>query len=204
MTEPSKPLLKTPLHALHVKLGARMVEFGGYDMPIQYPEGIMAEHNWTRQHAGLFDVSHMGPSFLSLPQLGGGDEAHRKVAAIVEKLVPSDIARLAPGKVQLTVLLNEDGGIVDDLMVGRPPHDDQQGRLYIVVNAGCREKDLAHMGKHLSAFKARTRARAALAALRLTARCRRRPRAAAWTCTSTTSARCLRCRARRRPPRCRA
>jgi len=147
MTEPSKPLLKTPLHALHVKLGARMVEFGGYDMPIQYPEGIMAEHNWTRQHAGLFDVSHMGPSFLSLPQLGGGEEAHRKVAAIVEKLVPSDIARLAPGKVQLTVLLNEDGGIVDDLMVGRPPHDDQQGGLYIVVNAGTKDNDFALIQK---------------------------------------------------------
>ena len=147
MTEPSKPLKKTPLHALHVKLGARMVEFGGYDMPIQYPEGIMAEHNWTRQHAGLFDVSHMGPSFLSLPQLGGGDEAHRKVAAIVEKLVPSDIARLAPGKVQLTVLLNEDGGIVDDLMVGRPPHDDQQGGLYIVVNAGTKDNDFALIQK---------------------------------------------------------
>ncbi|MBP9234970.1 MAG: glycine cleavage system aminomethyltransferase GcvT [Hyphomonadaceae bacterium] len=147
MTEPSKPLKKTPLHALHVKLGARMVEFGGYDMPIQYPEGIMAEHNWTRQHAGLFDVSHMGPSFLSLTQLGGGEEAHRKVAAIVEKLVPSDIARLAPGKVQLTVLLNEDGGIVDDLMVGRPPHDDQQGGLYIVVNAGTKDNDFALIQK---------------------------------------------------------
>ena len=166
MTEPSKPLLKTPLHALHVKLGARMVEFGGYDMPIQYPEGIMAEHNWTRQHAGLFDVSHMGPSFLSLPQLGGGDEAHRKVAAIVEKLVPSDIARLAPGKVQLTVLLNEDGGIVDDLMVGRPPHDDQQGRLYIVVNAGTKDNDFALIqktaGSEAGLFRADDRALIAL------------------------------------------
>ena len=81
MTEPSSPLMKTPLHALHVKLGGRMVEFGGYDMPIQYPEGIMAEHNWTRAHAGLFDVSHMGPSFLALPELGAktaeeGDAAH--------------------------------------------------------------------------------------------------------------------------------
>ena len=118
MTEPSSSLKKTPLHALHVKLGGRMVEFGGYDMPIQYPEGIMAEHNWTRAHAGLFDVSHMGPSFLALPELGGGEDAHRKISAIVEKLVPSDIAGLAPGKVQLTVLLNEDGGIIDDLMAG--------------------------------------------------------------------------------------
>jgi aminomethyltransferase len=143
----SGPLKKTPLHGLHTRLGARMAEFGGYDMPIQYADGIMAEHNWTRTHAGLFDVSHMGPSFLSLPQLGGGDEAHRKIAAIVERLVPSDIAGLAPGKVQLTVLLNENGGIIDDLMIGRPPRDDQQGGLYVVVNAGTKENDFALLQK---------------------------------------------------------
>jgi aminomethyltransferase len=144
MTDVSNtPLKTTPLHGLHTRLGARMAEFGGYDMPIQYADGIMAEHNWTRSHAGLFDVSHMGPSFLSLPQLGGGDQAHRKVASIVERLVPSDIAGLAPGKVQLTVLLDANGGIIDDLMIGRPPHDDQQGMLYIVVNAGTKENDLA-------------------------------------------------------------
>ena len=137
------PLKTTPLHGLHTRLAARMAEFGGYDMPIQYADGIMAEHNWTRTHAGLFDVSHMGPSFLSLPQLGGGDEAHRRIASIVERLVPSDIASLAPGKVQLTVLLNENGGIIDDLMIGRPPRDDQQGMLYIVVNAGTKENDFA-------------------------------------------------------------
>ena len=148
MSEASNtPLKKTPLHPLHTRLGARMAEFGGYDMPIQYAEGIMAEHNWTRAHAGLFDVSHMGPSFLSLPQLGGGDEAHRKIASIVEKLVPSDIAGLAPGKVQLTVLLNENGGIIDDLMIGRPLREDQQGGLYIVVNAGTKENDFAIIAK---------------------------------------------------------
>lgn len=148
MSEASNtPLKLTPLHALHVKLGGRMVEFGGYDMPIQYPEGIMAEHNWTRTHAGLFDVSHMGPSFLALPELGGGEEAHRKVAAIVEKLVPSDIAGLAPGKVQLTVLLNEDGGIIDDLMIGRPADPAMQGALYIVVNAGTKDNDFALIQK---------------------------------------------------------
>ncbi|MEY4783312.1 MAG: hypothetical protein RIR41_1247 [Pseudomonadota bacterium] len=144
MADVSTTSLKTtPLHGLHSRLAARMAEFGGYDMPIQYADGIMAEHNWTRTHAGLFDVSHMGPSFLSLPQLGGGDEAHRKIASIVERLVPSDIASLAPGKVQLTVLLNENGGIIDDLMIGRPPRDDQQGMLYIVVNAGTKENDFA-------------------------------------------------------------
>jgi aminomethyltransferase len=136
------PLKTTPLHALHVRLGGRMVEFGGYDMPVQYADGIMAEHTWTRTHAGLFDVSHMGPSFLGLPELGGGDDAHRKVAAIVERLVPSDIAALAPGKLQLTVLLNEDGGILDDLMIGRCEAPDD-GLLYIVVNAGTKEQDFA-------------------------------------------------------------
>ena len=89
----------------------------------------------------------MGPSVLSLPQLGGGDEAHRRIASIVERLVPSDIASLAPGKVQLTVLLNENGGIIDDLMIGRPPRDDQQGMLYIVVNAGMKENDFALIAK---------------------------------------------------------
>ncbi len=138
---PNSPLKKTALRALHVRLGGRMVEFAGYDMPVQYPEGIMAEHNWTRTHAGLFDVSHMGPSFLSLPQLGGGEEAHGQVARIVEKLVPSDIQGLAPGKLQLTVLLNEQGGIVDDLMIGRPAAPERQGMLYIIVNAGTKEND---------------------------------------------------------------
>jgi len=138
-----KPLKKTPLHALHLAHGARMVEFGGYDMPIQYADGIMAEHNWTRTHAGLFDVSHMGPSFLALPEIGGGDEAHRKISAIVEKLVPSDIAALPPGKLQLTVLLDKNGGIIDDLMIGRAGAPDRQGMLYIIVNAGTKENDFA-------------------------------------------------------------
>jgi aminomethyltransferase len=140
-------LKKTPLHELHLRLGGRMVEFAGYDMPVQYPEGIMAEHIWTRMHAGLFDVSHMGPSFLSLPELGGGDQAHRKVAKIIEKLVPSDIVGLAPGKNQLTVLLDETGGILDDLMIGRPAAPDRQGMLYIVVNAGTKEQDFALIAK---------------------------------------------------------
>ena len=141
------PLKTTPLHPLHTRLGARMAEFGGYDMPIQYADGIMAEHNWTRAHAGLFDVSHMGPSFLSLPELGGGEEAHRKVSTLVEKLVPSDIAGLAPGKVQLTVLLDTNGGIVDDLMIGRPADPTRQGMLYIVVNAGTKDNDFALIQK---------------------------------------------------------
>ncbi len=144
MSEPSNsPLKTTPLHALHVELGARMVEFGGYDMPIQYPEGILAEHNWTRTHCGLFDVSHMGPCFLMLPDGGPAEDVHARIAAIIETLVPSDIAGLAPGKIQLSVLLNAEGGILDDLMIGRPEASSHQGSLYIVVNAGTKEQDFA-------------------------------------------------------------
>jgi aminomethyltransferase len=138
------PLKTTPLHALHVRLGARMVDFAGYDMPVQYPEGIMAEHNWTRSHAGLFDVSHMGPSFLTLPQLGGPD-AHERISEIFEPLVCADVRGLAPGEQKLTLLLNEDGGILDDLMVARPFEENRQGMLYIVVNAGTKESDFARI-----------------------------------------------------------
>jgi aminomethyltransferase len=138
------PLKITPLHALHVRQGARMVDFAGYDMPVQYPEGIMAEHNWTRSHAGLFDVSHMGPSFLTLPQLGGPD-AHERISEIFEPLVCADVRGLAPGEQKLTLLLNEDGGILDDLMVARPFEENRQGMLYIVVNAGTKEADFARI-----------------------------------------------------------
>jgi aminomethyltransferase len=144
---PNTDLKKTPLHAMHVLLGGRMVEFGGYDMPVQYPEGIMAEHNWTRTHAGLFDVSHMGPSFLSLPKLGGPD-AHEKIAEIFEPLVCADVRGLAPGEQKLTLLLNEEGGILDDLMVARPAEEHRQGSLYIVVNAGTKEADFARIAAH--------------------------------------------------------
>jgi aminomethyltransferase len=141
------PLKKTPLHALHVRLGARMVDFAGYDMPVQYPEGIMAEHNWTRTHAGLFDVSHMGPCFLTLPQLGGPD-AHESISEIFEPLVCADVRGLAPGEQKLTLLLNEEGGILDDLMVARPFEEQRQGTLYIVVNAGTKEADFARIAAH--------------------------------------------------------
>jgi aminomethyltransferase len=150
------PLKKTPLHELHTRLGARMAEFAGYEMPIQYADGIMAEHNWTRTHAGLFDVSHMGPSFLAIPKLGGGDEAHNEVSALVERLVPSDIAALPPGKLQLTVLLDSHGGILDDLMIGRAETPDRQGMLYVVVNAGTKEQDFALL-KHAAGTHAELR-----------------------------------------------
>ncbi|MDP3739966.1 MAG: glycine cleavage system aminomethyltransferase GcvT [Hyphomonadaceae bacterium] len=146
-TNEAMPLKKTPLHALHVRLGGRMVEFGGYDMPVQYPEGIMAEHNWTRTHAGLFDVSHMGPCFLVLPQLGGPD-ALEKISDIFEPLVCADVRGLKPGEQKLTLLLDDDGGILDDLMVARPYEEHREGMLYIVVNAGTKEADFARIAAH--------------------------------------------------------
>ena len=107
-------ILETPLHALHVELGARMAPFAGYDMPIQYPDGVLAEHLHTRSAAGLFDVSHMGQALLE-----GAD--HASLAAFLETLCPADLVNLAPGRQRYTQLLNESGGIVDDLMVTRPP-----------------------------------------------------------------------------------
>lgn len=119
-----------------------MVPFGGYSLPVQYPTGIMAEHKWTREQAGLFDVSHMGPSFLTLTNTTGDAEAdHAAVAALIEPLICGDIAGLKPGQVRYTLLLNENGGAIDDLMVARSPLF--AGALYIVVNAGTKEGDFA-------------------------------------------------------------
>ncbi|MDN3921599.1 glycine cleavage system aminomethyltransferase GcvT [Roseateles violae] len=128
-------LLKTPLHALHLELGAKMVPFGGYDMPVQYPSGVMAEHKHTRAAAGLFDVSHMGQVLL----IGAGaDKA-------LETLVPVDIVDLGVFKQRYALFTDEQGGILDDLMVCRRPDD-----LFVVVNAGCKAQDIAHMQKHLA------------------------------------------------------
>ncbi len=141
MTDQTTHRRLTPLHALHAKLGAKMCEFAGYDMPIQF-EGVMAEHNWTREHCGLFDVSHMGPCFLTIAGGPRDDEdAHIEIAKLIEMLVPSDIQGLKPGQARLTVLLNEEGGILDDLIITRPYEADQQGRLYIVVNGAMKEQD---------------------------------------------------------------
>ncbi len=130
------PLLTTPLHDLHLELGARMVPFAGYDMPVQYPSGIIAEHTHTRQAAGLFDVSHMGQAWLVGPD-------HASVSAALERLVPSDILGLKPGRQRYTVLLNAEGGIVDDLMVSRPAAPELDGRLFIVANAARKAVDYA-------------------------------------------------------------
>ena len=132
----TEQLLKTPLHALHLELGARMVPFAGYDMPVQYPLGVMKEHQHTREHAGLFDVSHMGQIRLS------GAEA----AKALETLVPVDIIDLPVGMQRYAMFTHEQGGILDDLMVANLGNDE----LFLVVNAACKEQDLAHLRKHLS------------------------------------------------------
>jgi aminomethyltransferase len=124
------------LHAAHVAAGARMVPFAGYDMPVQYPDGVLKEHLWTREHAGLFDVSHMGQARL------------RGVAplAAFEEVVPGDFINLKAGKQKYSVLLNRAGGIVDDLMAGRPDDDG----LFVVVNGACKDNDFAVIDAELA------------------------------------------------------
>ncbi|WP_417492565.1 glycine cleavage system aminomethyltransferase GcvT [Maricaulis sp.] len=125
----TETLHKTPLHALHLELGGKMVPFAGYDMPVQYPLGIMGEHKQTREKAGLFDVSHMGQARYT------GDEA------ALEALLTCDLALLGAGEQKYTLLLNEQGGIRDDLMVSRP---DGNG-IFLVVNAAMKDQDFAHL-----------------------------------------------------------
>ncbi|WP_349368815.1 glycine cleavage system aminomethyltransferase GcvT [Salinarimonas sp.] len=137
-------LLRTPLHDRHVAAGARIVPFAGYSMPVQYPTGILAEHLWTRSQAGLFDVSHMGQAALAGPD-------HETTARALETLVPADIVGLKPGQQRYTQLLTDDGGILDDLMVSRPLAEEEQGHLYLVVNAGTKEGDYAHIAARLPA-----------------------------------------------------
>jgi len=132
------PLRNTPLHALHLALGAKMVPFAGYAMPVNYPAGILKEHLHTREQAGLFDVSHMGQAMLSA--LPGID-----IAAAFETLVPGAIAELKPGQMRYTALLNAQGGILDDLMVTRPVRPEHQHQLFLVVNAGRKTEDFAHI-----------------------------------------------------------
>ena len=121
-----------------------MVPFAGYDMPVQYPSGVMGEHNHTREKAGLFDVSHMGQCFL-IPVDGNYETA----AAALERLVPADIRSLKPGQTRYSQFLNEDGGTLDDLMISRLGFEGHEHKLYLVVNAGCKDADYAHMLAHL-------------------------------------------------------
>jgi len=133
--DPTDELKITPLDGLHRDLDGRMVPFAGYAMPVQYPAGIMAEHNRTRTGVSLFDVSHMGQLRLS-----GGAEA-----TALERLVPGNIEGLKPGRMRYTVLTNEAGGIIDDLMVTRA-----EDHLFVVVNASRFDVDLAHLETNLS------------------------------------------------------
>ena len=134
-------LKKTSLHDLHVELGAKMVPFAGYSMPVQYPLGVLKEHLHTRDKAGLFDVSHMGQAAIV-----GSD--HETTACALETLVPGEMLKLKPGRQRYTVLLNDQGGILDDLMVSRPEED---GVLKIVVNAACKDQDYAYLEERLPA-----------------------------------------------------
>ncbi|MBV8665213.1 MAG: glycine cleavage system aminomethyltransferase GcvT [Burkholderiaceae bacterium] len=127
-------LAVTPLHKLHLELGAKMVPFAGYSMPVQYPTGVLKEHNHTRTQAGLFDVSHMGQVRLSGPD----------AAAALETLVPVDIVDLKPNFQRYAMFTNEQGGILDDLMVSNGGD-----HLFVVVNAACKQQDVAHLRKHI-------------------------------------------------------
>lgn len=139
-------LKTTPLTDRHVAAGARMVEFGGYSMPVQYKDGILKEHLWTREHAGLFDVSHMGPAFLALNAPTGDPKAdHAAISALIEPLICGDIRRLKRGQIRYSLLLDETGGVLDDLMIARPEAEENQGVLQLVVNAGTKDADFARI-----------------------------------------------------------
>ncbi|MDE0207458.1 MAG: glycine cleavage system aminomethyltransferase GcvT, partial [Candidatus Tectomicrobia bacterium] len=127
-------LLKTPLHHVHLAAGARMAPFAGYEMPLRYSAGDIAEHQQARSRAALFDVSHMGQVHLAGP----------RADAALESLVPGDLRGLGPGQVRYTVFTHDGGGILDDLMVAR----DTDG-LRLVVNAARKEHDIAHLRRHL-------------------------------------------------------
>jgi len=133
-------LKQTPLHALHLARGAKMVPFAGYDMPVQYAAGVLKEHLHTRAAAGLFDVSHMGQ--IALRAKSGRLE---DAALALERLVPQDIVAVAPGRQRYAQFTSGDGGLLDDLMVAN-----FGDRLFVVVNAACKVEDEAHLRAHLS------------------------------------------------------
>jgi aminomethyltransferase len=138
--EPDTALKHTPLHALHVAAGGKMVPFAGYDMPVQYATGVLREHLHTRGSAGLFDVSHMGQIALRAKSGRVAD-----AALALERLVPQDILAVAPGRQRYAQFTNEAGGLLDDLMVAN-----FGDHLFLVVNAACKDADEAHLGAHLS------------------------------------------------------
>lgn len=134
--------IKTPLFSLHEELGGTLVAFAGYALPIRYKAGIMAEHLQCRESAALFDVSHMGQAVLVGPD-------HETTARALEALTPSAFTKLGHGRMRYTVLLNDEGGILDDLIVTRPLDPARDGELMLVVNGACKEKDFTHLDAHL-------------------------------------------------------
>lgn len=146
-------LLRTGLYDLHLRLGARMVPFAGYEMPVQYPMGVLREHQQTRTAAGLFDVSHMGQVILRAPTGRAAD-----AALALEALVPVDLAGLAEGRQRYAMFTDVDGGILDDMMVAN-----RGDHLFVVVNAGRKVADLAHLRAHLDLEVEEIRDRALLA-----------------------------------------
>ena len=126
---------KTPLYTAHENAGGKIVEFAGYAMPVQYADGVLKEHLWTRSNGGLFDVSHMGQAFVEGE--GAGE--------YLSKITPSSFAKTPFGKAKYTVLTNENGGIIDDLIITKI----SDTKFFIVFNAGCKDKDIAWFKKHL-------------------------------------------------------
>jgi aminomethyltransferase len=128
---------KTPLHAAHATQKAQMAEFAGYDMPIQYPDGVMVEHNWTRENAGIFDVSHMGQITIE------GENACK----FLERITPSTYSTLGENVAKYSVLTNEEGGMIDDLIITKL----SDTKFFAVVNGACKDKDIAWMQSHMPA-----------------------------------------------------
>jgi aminomethyltransferase len=152
-------LKKTPLHALHLELGAKMVPFGGYDMPVTYPPGLIKEHLHTRDAAGLFDVSHMGQCYVT-------SVSWETTARAIEALVPAEVLNLKPGRQRYSQLTNDAGGLLDDLMITRLPYPEFAGSAYLVVNAGAKDADYGHIAARLpSGVKLEVEADLALIAL---------------------------------------
>ncbi|HXV30775.1 MAG TPA: glycine cleavage system aminomethyltransferase GcvT [Sinorhizobium sp.] len=141
--ESTEDLKRTPLYDLHIEMGGKMVPFAGYEMPVQYPMGILTEHQHTRSGAGLFDVSHMGQIRLS-------GESFAQVASALERLCPADFQGLAPGQQRYSFFTNNAAGILDDLMVTRAGKGDDNDHLIMVVNASCKDQDLSHLQANLN------------------------------------------------------
>lgn len=140
----SPELKRTALYKIHTSNGAKMVPFAGFEMPVQYEAGVLAEHNHTREGVSLFDVSHMGQAFVMAK-----DGLFETSAKAMEALVPADVQSLKPGQQRYTQLLDENGGILDDLMIARLSMEGYESVLYLVVNASRKEADYAHISEHL-------------------------------------------------------